>query len=91
MSLIKNFFRKLSRKLEVPFLSYGILKKCTRCVYGKSHEPILIFSRDRGPRIIIFPNSKCYLRHGECLGFKECGKCFEAIGDPGFKCEWKEF
>lgn len=76
-----------------PSFSYGILQKCKRCTYQKSSEPILIYSLHRGPRVIIFPNSKCYLRKGECIDFNKCGKCFEQVEnlDRSLKCNWIEF
>ena len=94
MSTILNWFKRLRQKFHSPgFLSYGILKPCRRCVYSKSAEPVLIYSLHRGPRIIVFPNSKCYRRTGGCIGFKECGKCFEQIGnlDKSLLCNWIEF
>jgi hypothetical protein len=72
-------------------MAYGIFSTCRRCAYQKSYEPILIFSKDRGPRIIIIPpEGKVFLRQGECIGFKSCGECFNAITSNEFKCKWKE-
>ena len=90
MSFILKFFRD---NLGPGSTAYGIFRPCRRCVYQKSHEPILIFSKHRGPRIIIDPaNKKCYVRKGECIGFKECGQCFDAIKQPDkYPCKWKEF
>jgi len=87
-SKLRNFFRDLPR----PGMSYGILKSCRRCVYGKSSEPILIFSMHRGPRVIVNFDGKCYVRTGECIGFSKCGKCFEVVeGKAYLNCKWKEF
>jgi len=88
-SKLRNFFGNLSR----PGISYGILKPCRRCVYGKSSEPILIFSIHRGPRVIVNYGSKTYVRIGSCLGFKECGKCFEQVKkvDSSLPCKWQSF
>jgi len=86
---IRDFFRD---KIGPGSTTYGILKACRRCVYQKSHEPILIFSRYRGPRVIVNLNGKNYLRQGKCIGFKECGKCFEvAEGKEQSTCKWIEF
>jgi len=80
--------RLFSDKIR-PLLSYGILKPCYRCVYCKSKEPALIISMMRGPRVIVNYKGKTYARRGKCLGFKECGKCFEAIIDPkDLPCKW---
>ena len=72
-------------------LAYGVLKPCYRCVYAKSYEPILIFSKFRGPRVIMMhkPSNYVYVRHKNCLGMNKCGKCFDAIEDSSmFPCEW---
>ena len=85
---IRDLFRD---KLGPGSTTYGIFKACRRCVYQKSHEPILIVSKTRGPRIIIIPNKKLYVRKGKCIGFKECGRCFEAIeGEGNLPCKWIE-
>jgi len=88
-SKLRNFFGNLSR----PGISYGILKPCRRCVYGKSSEPILIFSMHRGPRIIVNYDGKTFVRKGDCLGFQKCGQCFKKIVEPSLPvpCMWKEF
>jgi len=89
----KKLFEKFKDKLGPGAVSYGILKPCGRCVYAKHHEPILIFSKDRGPRIIVNLDGKTYVRSGDCLGFNICGKCFErALGKAeNLPCIWKEF
>ena len=92
MSVLSSFFKKLKEKFRDPkFLSYGILPVCRRCVYGKHYEPILIISRDRGVRIIVNLNGKTYVRKGDCLGFKECGQCFNKLkgSTEALPCEWK--
>ena len=80
-----------SLKNDPGFLSYGILKTCHRCVYGKHYEPILQFSFSRGILAIVNYNGKTYARRGDCLGFTNCGKCLEAISNPkDFPCKWLE-
>jgi len=71
-------------------LQYGILKPCYRCVYQKSHEPILIYSFRRGPRIVVKYKNRTYVRHGKCIGFSKCGKCTEAIEKTlkNIPCSW---
>jgi len=70
-------------------LTYGIFTACRRCTYAKSHEPILIFSMHRGPRIIVDNQKGVFVRHQECLGFDKCGRCFEAIDkDIEVPCLW---
>ena len=71
--------------------SYVIFKPCYRCVYSKKFEPVLIYSRDRGPRVIVNFKGSTYVRQGECIGFKQCGKCFEQIIkiDPSLPCKWR--
>ena len=94
MSIMLNWIRKLRQKFHSPgFLSYGIFQACRRCHYAKSNEPVLIYSRNRGPRILVLPGGKCYLRRGECLGFSKCGRCFEQIEnlDKSLPCNWIEF
>jgi hypothetical protein len=87
--IFKNILDKL-RNYDGNLMSYGILPSCRRCVYGKSHEPLLIFSKDRGPRIIVNLDSNTYVRHKDCLGFSNCGKCFEAVtySDSTLPCIW---
>jgi hypothetical protein len=62
-------------------------------VYGKHYEPILVFSMNRGPRIIVNYNGRTYVRRGECIGFKNCGRCFEQVEnlDRSLPCQWIEF
>jgi len=88
--LLQGLIEFIKNKLGPGSTVYTIFRPCRRCVYQKSHEPILIFSKTRGPRIIIFPNKAVYVRTGECVGFKKCGRCFEAISDPNFPCKWKK-
>jgi len=90
--MFKKILDMFRDKLGPGSTTYAILKPCRRCVYQKSHEPILIFSKDRGPRVIIIPNQGCYVRRGKCLGFKNCGKCFEAIEkNMELPCKWIRF
>jgi len=90
LSLLKKFFNKY---VGPGSTVYGILRPCRRCVYQNYHEPILIVSKDRGPRIILIPSEKkAFVRKGKCLGFKECGKCFRAIQENlNLPCKWEEF
>ena len=90
MSYLSSFLRKLRDKFKGSnFLSYGILKACKRCSYGKHYEPILIYSFDRGVRCIVNYNGRTYVRRGDCPDFKNCMKCIEAINSPNhFPCKW---
>jgi len=87
---LRDFFND---KLGPGSTTYGILKACRRCVYQKSHEPILIFSMHRGPRVIVNYKGRCYVRRGDCIGFKKCGRCFEQAEkrDRNLPCVWIEF
>jgi len=74
-------------------LTYGILKPCYRCTYAKSFSGMLCISDKRGPRAIVNFNGSTYARsnRSKCLGWQECGKCFEAvIDDSKFPCKWNE-
>jgi len=89
--MLRKIREFLSDKLGPGSTTYTILKPCRRCVYQKSHEPILIFSMYRGPRVIVNLNGKTYVRKGECIGFEKCGKCFlAAMGKVKCKCRWIE-
>ena len=85
-----NWIRKLRQKFHSPgFLSYGILKPCRHCHYGKHYEPILIYSFNRGVRCIVNYNSETYIRRGECPNFNNCMKCLDAIDNPKkYSCTW---
>ena len=76
-----------------PSLSYGIFRPCRHCVYGKHGEKVLQLTDRRGPRVIVINNTKkAYARHGKCIGFNECGKCFEQIKEHNddLPCKWVE-
>jgi len=90
LSRLKNIFDK---HFGPGSTFYGILKPCRRCVYQNFYEPILILSKERGPRIIIIPSeNKCYVRVGKCLGYQNCGKCFIAVKeDIDVPCKWRRF
>lgn len=88
--MLSKLFKKFRGSLP-PTLSYGIFKPCTRCVYQKHSEPILIVSASRGPRIVLDPSEGCYVRVGDCIGYEKCGKCFEAIKGKVPYCKWKSF
>ena len=84
--LFQNLFGRLFNRM-----SYGILSPCWRCSYQKRYEPILIFSNDRGPRIIMYPDKGVYVRGGKCIGFEKCGKCFEVFNkEHTLSCKWKK-
>jgi len=90
--MLKKLKDLLKDKLGPGSTAYRIFKPCRRCVYQKSYENILIFSRERGPRIIITSDGRTFVREGPCIGFQQCGKCFEVIeGKEKRKCTWKEF
>lgn len=91
MSIFSKIKKALLNNLGPGSTAYGILKACRRCVYQKSHEPILLVSKDRGPRIIIIPGSGCYVRQGSCIGYDKCGKCFEQVEKQTLNCQWKKF
>ena len=75
-------------------ISYGILKPCSKCVYGKSRETLIIvsargYSRDNEALVVMNYKGKNYYRTGECIGYNKCGKCLEVI-DKNLKlqCKW---
>jgi len=85
---ISNIFNKFKGASE-PLFSYGILKPCFRCVYGKRYEPILVVSLHRGPRVLVNYNGHTFVRKGKCIGIIKCYKCFEGnISDT--PCKWVE-
>jgi len=88
---IYNWLKKLRNRLEPPFLSYGILKACRRCVYANRYEKVLIVTDKRGPRVLIYPDGTCYVRTGECIGFDKCGKCFSEEERKALNCRWRRF
>ncbi|RLF22433.1 MAG: hypothetical protein DRN15_09080 [Thermoprotei archaeon] len=90
MSFLWRFLKRLFT-LPVQGMAYGILRPCYRCVYAKSHEPVLIFSMHRGPRVIVNLDGDTYVRTGKCIGFRECGLCFEAArGKKDLPCKWRK-
>ena len=87
---ISNLFKLLFGQIG-NVSTYGVLKPCYRCRYAKTYEPILIFSRDRGPRIIVNLDKNTYVRHNDCLGYSKCQKCFEVASNPNkskLPCTW---
>jgi hypothetical protein len=77
-----------------PHLSFGILKPCTHCTFGKSREKIYLvagegYSRE-GQVIMMIDNAtgKVYRREGLCLGVKACRRCL--IGVEVLPCKWRE-
>ena len=93
--MFENFFKKLKNMASdsgVDLVTYGILRPCYRCKYAKSREPVLVISEKRGPRVIVNYNKKTYARRGDCIGYKECGKCFEQIDnkDSNLPCVWRK-
>ena len=91
--IVYAVYKLISRVIVVTYrfgyrLSYGIMKPCFRCTYQKSGEVILIFSKSRGPRIIM-KKGNVYVRKGDCIGYNKCSKCFEAVEDNfNVPCEW---
>lgn len=92
MSILSKIRKVFQDSLGPGSTAYGILKPCKRCVYQKSHEPILIVSEHRGPRIIIIPSIGAYKREGECLGFDKCALCFKQVNNASnLPCKWTKF
>ena len=84
--LISYLFNRLHGAIR-----YGIFKACRRCVYAKSHEPVVIVSLRRGPRVIVNLNGKTYVRVSKCIGIQECGKCLiREIDLKELPCKWIE-
>lgn len=88
-----HFISKLRGLFYIPqsTLFYGILKPCYRCTYQRGNEPILIFSKDRGPRIIMH-SKDVFVMEGKCVGYENCGLCFEqvCIQEDTLPCKWKK-
>ena len=66
--------------------SYGILKNCNRCVFGKSRETLIIISGNgysRNDKVLQIMNldKKNYTNKGRCIGYSKCGKCLEVINN----------
>jgi hypothetical protein len=88
---------KISKsKDDVMAISYGIMKPCKRCVYGKSKETLIVLSNsgyNRDDKVLQVMNykHKNYNNRGECLGYSKCGKCLDAIDKKiTLNCTWKE-
>jgi len=89
---------KVLDKLGRSFLniSYGILKPCGKCVYGKSRETLIIisargYSRDNEALVVMNYKGSNWCRKGSCVGFHNCGKCLASIDNQGkFPCQWKK-
>ena len=83
-------------KSDVMSLSYGILKPCRRCVYGKKRETLAIvsmigYSRNDKVLQVMNYNGKNYCNRGDCLDYTKCNKCLKAINNnSGLPCTWKE-
>lgn len=91
VSKLKSFLRKLYQRFPNGMSnSWGILHACYRCRYAKSHEPILIFSKHRGPRVIVNLDDHTYVRRGDCIGFENCKKCFTrcTLHNNELPCNW---
>jgi len=86
LNWISNIFNKLKHRTK-PFLSYGILQPCFRCVYGKRYEPILIVSLHRGPRVLVNLDTHTYIRKGKCIGIDKCNLCFQG-NIKETPCKW---
>jgi len=59
--MLKKIIKYFQNKLGTGSTLYSILKPCTRCVYGKRYEPILVFSLNRGFRVLVNYNAHTYL------------------------------
>ena len=84
LSKLSKFFSR------IPYtsLAYGIRKPCYHCTYQK-HDDILLISKQKEVRIIMYGDGKVYARRGDCIGYIKCGKCFEAVKDNSkFSCYW---
>lgn len=88
-----QFIKKLRNLFSIPknTLFYGVMRPCFRCAYQRRNEPIIIFSKLRGIRILV-SNNEAYLREGECVGYEICGRCFEQcfLNDKSLPCKWKK-
>ena len=76
--------------------SYGVLKPCKRCVWGKSKESLCIYSirgysRDNKVLTIMNYKGKNWTNTGNCIGANKCQNCIIVIdGDDKSKpCVWK--
>ena len=76
--------------------TYGILRPCARCVYGKSRETLIIisgagYSRDDEVLVVMNYKGANWTRFGSCVGYRSCGHCLEAICSPdNYPCEWRK-
>jgi hypothetical protein len=73
-------------------ITYGILKPCYLCTYGDKYNGTLISTKSREARVILL-EGKAWVRKGECLGLKNCYKCYEQINKPdeNLPCKWNKF
>ena len=92
--LIVKYIEKASRHFVS--MSYGILKPCSRCVYGKSRETLVIvsasgYSRDDQVLVVMNYHNHNWYRVGECLGYSKCGKCLDKINNKDIQlpCKWR--
>jgi len=85
---LTNFF---SKHLGPGSYTYGVLRFCSKCVFAGKHETFMHYSLSRDQVVVIHNyKGKHYIRKGECIGFKKCGRCLESIdkNGEGFPCEW---
>jgi hypothetical protein len=86
---------KIKSDLDAMSTSYGILKTCKRCTYGKSRETLLIisskgYSRDNKVLQVMNYNNNNWNNIGDCLGYSNCNKCIKAIDNSAtLPCKWK--
>jgi len=84
-------------KQGVITLSYGILKPCKRCVWGKKKESIAIvslygYSRDDKVIHVMNYKGKNWANRGSCKGYSSCYQCLNEINlqSNTLPCRWKE-
>jgi len=77
-------------KLGPGSFPYSILQPCTRCVYGKRKEPIIILSgKTLQVKVIVNYKGSTYIRRGKCIGIASCQDCFSVIdGDLKKDCRF---
>lgn len=92
---LSNLFNKLRDNISHPLLSFGILKPCRRCVYGKRRERVFIVSGggygDRmGEVLVIVDNAtgKVYRRVRPCLKADKCARCISGV--EMLPCDFEE-
>ena len=83
-------------KSDAMSLSYGILKPCNKCVWGKKREALIIlsgtgYSRDDKVLQVMNYDGCNWTNRGDCIGYTKCAKCIEAINKKvELCCNWKK-